>query len=224
MTEFTIDNKKISIYKSSAPNKPVIYLNMYTDEGGRIYKLLQNLRCPDFSLVSISNLDWNSDMTPWDIPPIFKNDIPYTGKADNYLQILTEKIVPEAEAKIAGHALWRAIAGYSLGGLFAIYSLYKTASFSRAASISGSLWFLKIKEFIFSHEMKIKPDYLYFSLGDKECKTRNPYLKEVQHNTQELEAFYRSKNINTIFQLNPGNHYHQAAERTAAGINWLLNR
>lgn len=224
MTEFTIDNKKISIYKSSAPNKPVIYLNMYTDESEQIYKLLQNLRCPDFSLVCISNLDWNSDMTPWDIPPIFKNDIPYTGKADNYLQILTEKIVPEAETKIAGHALWRAITGYSLGGLFAIYSLYKTALFSRAASISGSLWFPQIKEFIFSHEMKIKPDYLYFSLGDKECKTRNPYLKEVQHNTQELEAFYHSKNINTIFQLNLGNHYHQAAERTAAGINWLLNR
>ena len=32
------------------------------------------------------------------------------------------------------------------------------------------------------------------------------------------------KGIDTVFQLNPGNHYDHAAERTAAGIAWLLSR
>ena len=42
--------------------------------------------------------------------------------------------------------------------------------------------------------------------------------------TEEIQAFYQSKGIDTVFQLNPGNHYDHAAERTAAGIAWLLSR
>ena len=72
--------------------------------------------------------------------------------------------------------------------------------------------------------MKGIPKHLYFSIGDKECKANNPYLKIVQKNTEEIEAFYRNKGIDTVFQLNSGNHYKNAVERTAAGIAWLLNR
>lgn len=28
----------------------------------------------------------------------------------------------------------------------------------------------------------------------------------------------------TVFQLNPGNHFDHPVERTAAGITWLLSR
>ena len=72
--------------------------------------------------------------------------------------------------------------------------------------------------------MKIKPDNMYFSLGDKECKTRNRFLKCVQQNTEEIAQFYKSKGIDTIFELNPGSHYKNAVERSAAGIMWLLSK
>lgn len=88
--------------------------------------------------------------------------------------------------------------------------------------MSGSLWFSGFKEFVFSHKLKISPEKIYFSLGDKEHKTRNPYLKTVRQNTEEIEMFYRESGINTVFRLNDGNHYKNAAERTAAGIEWLL--
>lgn len=65
---------------------------------------------------------------------------------------------------------------------------------------------------------------MYFSLGDRESHTRNRFLKCVRQNTEEIEAFYQSHGIHTVFQLNPGNHYKNAAERTAAGIAWILNR
>lgn len=60
--------------------------------------------------------------------------------------------------------------------------------------------------------------------GDKEAKTRNSVLKTVQENTEEIQAFYQSKGIDTVFQLNPGNHFVQGIERTIAGIQWLLRR
>ena len=129
-----------------------------------------------------------------------------------------------AEREYPGKLSWRGIAGYSLAGLFALYAIYQTDLFSRVGSMSGSLWFPGMKEYIFSHEPKRRPDCIYFSLGDKESKTRNPVLRSVRLNTEETQAFYQGKGIDTVFQLNPGNHYNHAIERTAAGLCWLLSR
>ena len=65
---------------------------------------------------------------------------------------------------------------------------------------------------------------MYFSLGNKENKTKNPILRTVQENTEEISAYYQSKEIDTVFQLNLGNHFVQSVERTAAGIAWILSR
>ncbi len=177
---------------------------------------------PDHTLVVISGLAWDHDMAPWDIPPISKNDTPCTGGADDYLELLTHEIMLEAEGLVEGTVLWRGLAGYSLAGLFALYAIYRTDLFSRIASMSGSLWFPDFQEYAFSHEMKRIPDRLYLSLGDQECRTRNPYLKTVQERTEAIHAFCRQKGIETVYQLNPGNHFQNGIQRTAAGIEWIL--
>ena len=163
-------------------------------------------------------------MVPWDSPSAFKNSRPCTGGANDYLRLLTEEIIPTAEKEITGVPSWRGIAGYSLAGLFALYAIYQTDLFSRVGSMSGSLWFPGMKEYIFSHEPKRWPDCMYFSLGNKESKTQNPVLRSVQQNTEEILAFYQNKGIDTVFQLNPGNHYNHAVKRTVEGIYWLLSR
>lgn len=224
MHTFTTDNKTISIFPCSESESPVIYLNTFLDEGQKVYEAAQAAGCPPFTLVAISDLEWNHDMVPWDGPSAFKNAEPCTSGADDYLRLLTEEIIPTAEKGIAGVPCWRGIAGYSLAGLFALYAIYQTDLFSRVGSISGSLWFPGMKEYIFSHEPTCWPGCMYFSLGDKESKTRNQVLRNVRQNTDEIHAFYRGKGIDTTFQLNPGNHYNQAVERTVDGLCWLLSR
>lgn len=88
--------------------------------------------------------------------------------------------------------------------------------------MSGSLWFPDFQEYVFSHEMKRLPDRLYLSLGDQESKTRNLYLKTVRERTEAIHAFYRQKGIETVYRLNPGNHFQDGIQRTAAGIEWIL--
>lgn len=224
MYTLSTKGKTISIFPCFEVNAPIIYLNTFSKEGQKVFEAAQTAGCPLFTLVTISDLDWNHDMAPWDSPPAIKNAAPCTRGADDYLQLLTEEITPTAEKEIAGVPRWRGIAGYSLAGLFALYAIYQTDLFSRVGSISGSLWFPGMKEYIFSHEPKRCPDCMYFSLGDKESKTRNPILRSVRQNTEEIHAFYQSKGIDTVFQLNPGNHYNHAVERTAAGLCWLLSR
>ena len=224
MHAFTINGKAVDVFLETEPGAPIIYLNTFSGEGQKVYEAAQAVGCPLFSLVTISNLDWNQDMAPWDSPAAFKNGEPFTGGADDYMRLLVEEIMPRAEKELAGPPAWRGIAGYSLAGLFALYAIYQTDVFSRVGCMSGSLWFPGFKEYIFSHEPKRRPDCIYFSLGDKEAKTRNPILKTVQENTEEIQTFYQNKGIDTVFQLNPRNHFVQGIERTIAGIRWLLNR
>ena len=221
---FAIGGKTVFVFHSSSPGSPVIYLDTYSDEGKQAFKAAQAAGCPPFTLVAISGLDWNHDMAPWDSPAAFKKGEPFTGGADYYLRLLAEEIIPRAEKELAGPPAWRGIAGYSLAGLFALYAIYQTDVFSRVGCMSGSLWFPGFREYIFSHEPKRRPDCIYFSLGDKEARTRNPVLKTVQENTEAIQAFYQSKGIDTVFRLNPGNHFVRGTERTVAGIQWLLSR
>lgn len=45
-----------------------------------------------------------------------------------------------------------------------------------------------------------------------------------EKNTEKIKNFYAQYNVDTVFQLNPGNHYKDAVQRTAAGISWILSR
>ena len=224
MQNFAIVGKSISVFSDVKAGYPIIYLNTFSSEGQKVFEAAQAAGYLPFTLVAISDLDWNHDMAPWDSPVAFKKGDPFTGGADDYLRLLVEEIIPGAEKELPGPPAWRGIAGYSLAGLFALYAIYRTDVFSRVGCMSGSLWFPGFKEYIFSHEPKRRPDCIYFSLGDKEAKTRNPVLKTVQEKTEEIQTFYQNKGIDTVFQLNPGNHFVQGIERTVAGIQWLLSK
>ncbi len=220
---FNTDKKKITVYPALAENKLVIYLTTYNDDGGEVYAELQKDNCPDFTLVTVSGLNWEAELSPWAAGNLFKYSEMFTGGADAYLQFLTQQVLPQAETGLNG-ILWRGLAGYSLAGLFTVYALYKTDLFSRAASMSGSLWYPGFKDFALQNTLCKTPQHLYLSLGDKEARTRNQYLKTVQQCTEELAAHYRSLDINTYYELNPGGHYRNIISRSAAGIKWLLTQ
>lgn len=220
---FQASDREIAVYPSRGLNRPIIYLNTFEGEGERVYQTLLDMGSPDFNLVTITGLDWHHDMTPWAMPPVSKGAPPCTGGADEYLRLLTEEILPKAEEAV-GPVLWRGLAGYSLAGLFALYAAYQTPAFSRIASMSGSLWFSGFQEYVSTHEMAGDITHMYLSLGDRECRTGNLYMKTVQERTEEIAALYTQRGIDTAFQLNPGNHFKNVFRRTAAGIAWILDR
>lgn len=193
MHAFTINGKAVDVFLETEPGTPIIYLNTFAREGQKVFEATQVAGSPPFTLVVISGLDWNHDMAPWDSPAAFKKGEPFTGGADDYLRLLVEEIIPRVEKELPGLPAWRGIAGYSLAGLFALYAIYRTDVFSRVGCMSGSLWFPGFKEYIFTHEPKRWPDCIYFSLGDREAKTRNPVLKTVQEIQRRSMLFTRAK-------------------------------
>ena len=94
--------------------------------------------------------------------------------------------------------------------------------FSRAASVSGSMWFPGFSEYAEKNGLCRKPDKVYFSLGDKEAHTRNSLLSTVEDKTREIYGYYKNKGIDTVFEMNPGNHFKDADMRLAKGIAWII--
>ena len=220
--KFNIKDKVITLYKSTDKNAPLIVFNTFEGDGEGIYKELQNMGCTSINLLVVGNIDWNHDMSPWYMPSIYSKEKSFSGGADGYLKLLIDEILPKAKELIEGEPEFTGIAGYSLAGLFAFYTMYKTDVFDRVACMSGSLWFSDFIEYCKINEYKRLPDKIYFSLGDKEVNTRNPVLKTVQDKTIELSEYFKSLGTEVIFELNPGNHFTDVIFRSAKGIKAIL--
>ena len=220
-----IKEKIIDIFYPETKDRkvPVVILNTYGKEGESVWKECLQLHTIDFILVAISNIDWNNEMTPWKAPNITKKAPDFAGKADCYLQELENDIIPKIEKTIKENYTisYYALAGYSLGGLFALYSAYKSTKFTKIASISGSLWYPNILEYIKKENLKPQIKKIYFSLGNKEKESKNKLLQTVEQNTKEIENVLSTK-INTIYEENDGSHFQNPELRTAKGIKWLL--
>ena len=221
--EMKLASKEITIYPANDINSPLVILNSFGDEGEAVHEELRKMKTADFTLASIKITDWNSDLSPWAIPPVYKNDEPFAGGADAYLETLTGEIVPAIIAELGSKPAYIALAGYSLAGLFAVYAMYRAKLFSRIASASGSLWYPGFMDFAKSHELAALPPKLYLSLGDKGARTRNQIMAKVEQNSRDLHEYYKSLGINTFFELNEGNHFKDAGLRIAKAITWITN-
>lgn len=176
------------------------------------------------SLVLFRVEDWNRELSPWPADPVMKKTEPFGGQADMFLKAILTEGLPAVLQEYELQPEWTGIAGYSLAGLFALYSMYQTDRFDRYVSASGSMWYPGFVDYCKTHEPKKTPQAVYLSLGDAEAKTRHPLLKIVQDCTEEVAALYQTNKIPVQYELNPGNHFKDATIRLAKGIAWILNQ
>ena len=59
-------------------------------------------------------------------------------------------------------------------------------------------------------------------LGRAEAKTRQPLLRTVRDHTEAIVAHYEEQGLPVTWELNPGNHFRDAALRSAKGIAAIL--
>ncbi len=216
-----VEEKRIYIYGEKDVLAPLVIINTFHGDGSDIYAAVKNITDKKMCLAVISDIDWNKEMSPWECPAIRKNDDPFTGGADEYLKKLVHKIMPAIRNELKFYPEEIVIAGYSLAGVFSIYSLYKTDIFSAAVSASGSMWFPDFMEYTEKNEFCKMPRKVYFSLGDKEAKTGNALLSTVEKRTAEICDRYFGMGIDTVFEMNPGNHFKDADHRLAKDIAWI---
>ncbi len=228
LEQFSAKSRQISLYcgdDALEKKLPVVILNAGAEQAPAVYEKCREIGVGSFVLAVVSGLNWNAELSPWAAPGVFRGE-DFSGGGEEYLRLLEGEIAPQIAAfllqKMQCRAAYYAIAGYSLAGLFAVYCGYQSELFSRIASVSGSLWFPGFWEFARENRLQPQVEKLYFSLGSKEKRSRNPVLATVEETTRQIERLCAFGGASTLYEQNEGNHFQDPAGRMAKGIRWIL--
>ena len=221
--EFDMERKTMeSEGKKEKKSSPLLILHCFSEEEEAVVKLLKGQAYFSFPLLCINHLEWQKDMCPWDSPALINTEKDFIGGADEYLSLLEKEIIPRALEILGEEPSYYALAGYSLAGIFALYAGYRSALFSRIASVSGSLWYPDFLSFAKEKKMLNKAERLYLSLGTEEAKTKHAVLSTIESKTRELVEHYQSLGYCVNFEQNSGNHFCEVEQRIEKGIRWIM--
>ena len=240
--EYTISDRTCFLYQDEAVKYLLIQpidehdLEVLDQE----VEAIKELSDKPFSLVAFMIKDWNQELTPWVAPPVFdkaaikreeselvqipereqsrpKVKAPFGDGAEKTLKFITSQLLPEVQENIP-HLI---LGGYSLAGLFALWTGYQTDLFEGIAAVSPSVWYPQWIDY--ASENKPLAKSVYLSLGDKEEKAKNPVMAQVGNAIRKQHELLMEQEINTIFEWNAGNHFVDSDKRMAKGFAWLMN-
>lgn len=144
------------------------------------------------------------------------------GEAEETLAYIEDVLLPWIRWAYGGMPC--VLAGYSLGGLFALWAAYRTESFDGICAVSPSLW---VRGWDAYAEGRVAcADAVYLSLGDKEERARNVRMAAVgdcvrRQASRLTRLFAEGK---TVFEWNRGGHFDDEPGRMARGLAWTAER
>lgn len=164
-----------------------------------------------FRLTAVKVESWNRDLSPWPAPAVFGNE----GFGDGAAALLREIL-----SLCADEGKRYFIGGYSMAGLFALWSAFQTEVFSGAAAASPSMWFPGLMEYLRGSACGCGAVYL--SLGNREEKTANPVMRTVGDCIREGDELLRGRGVRCTLEWNSGGHFKEPDLRTAKAFTWVL--
>ena len=178
----------------------------------------------NFSLVAFKINDWNSELTPWEMP-LLRGKGNFGDGAAGTLEFIKNDLISAVSEYIntENKEIKYILGGYSLAGLFSLWSVYQTDIFEGIAAISPSVWYKGWIEYVGAG--KPLSEKIYLSLGDTEEKTKHQILSKIGDNIRkQYEILEKSENVKTVLEWNEGNHFQNPDIRTAKGFLWVMNK
>ena len=167
--------------------------------------------------------EWNNYLTPWPEPGETPDSPPFGGKAREFLALLEEKVVPEAEKILGcGNVPTRYLAGVSLSGLFTLWQWMLSDTFASIASLSGSFWYAGFMEWFEKTPLPAKTGSAYFLLGRQEPHAHIKAYRSVGENTEAVVNRLQGAGVKVRFDWVPGNHFSDPLGRAALALGHLL--
>ena len=181
---------------------------------------IENNTDKQFSLIAFKIEDWNNELSPWEAPPAFGKKS-FASGATETLEFIESELIPTVKEKYSlDDDIKFILGGYSLAGLFSLWSAYKSNIFSGIAAASPSVWFSGWEEFMNNNTPLSST--IYLSLGDTEEKTKNKVMSAVGDNIRKQEKLLKNDNINTILEWNKGGHFSNSDLRVAKAFVWCI--
>lgn len=166
------------------------------------------------SIVAITNIDWDNDLTPWPAPGEPKGCADFEGKAPEFLRTLTAKVVPEIDRRYSfPNDIERTLVGVSLSGLFTLWQWPQCGVFRNIATLSGSYWYEGFEQWVFRQSFADKKGKCYMLLGKDEPNSSTPAYRKVGVCTENIVGYLRRQGVNVTYEIVPGNHFQYGLER-----------
>ena len=160
------------------------------------------------SIVVIEDVNWNDDLTPWPAEGVFKKAKPFGGKAATFLNKLTHEIISNTEKDLGIEDAERTLLGVSLSGLFAMWSSFNTDAFANIISISGSLWYDGLVDWMQEQTPSPQLEKVCMLLGEKEKNAKEKRMSTVEERTLVAANILKEKtNASVTFELVEGTHF-----------------
>lgn len=211
-----IERQGCAVYPGTGGSEaPIIYV---IDLPEHPFGIAEAARGRASAVARVPVASWNDSLTPWPAAGLRANEGGFGGHASETLRELMDGLAPalEADAHLAPRA--RAICGYSLGGLFALYAFCRDARLAACASLSGSLWYEGFVDWMEGLELSGEGRFAFFSLGRKEPRAGAPIMRRVQTCMERCAELCRIHGCTADVVMGPGNHMQHHQERLEAGI------
>ncbi|MEE8717003.1 MAG: alpha/beta hydrolase-fold protein [Coriobacteriales bacterium] len=204
---------EFAFHRGHASNNECIWL---IDSAERPFDLDEVAHDLSSSVLQIYVNEWNAKLSPWPAQPLSPKGGSFAGGAPSFLKsLIGDASACEQSMGLSPTPSCRAIAGYSLAGLFSLYSFVCTSMFGAAASVSGSLWYDGWNEWLASQldECENPGGFVYVSLGSRERRASIPRLRAIEGQTRLTLDILSGAGCKTHFEKTPGNHVQNAGLR-----------
>lgn len=208
--------KRMDIYEYGNDRASVVLIEMVGEHNlpGIEQEIMEIRRLTDmdFRFIAVKVNNWNQDLSPWNAEAVFGTEEFGNGARatlDEVLKLCTDT------------SKYYCIGGYSMAGLFALWTAMQTNRFDGIAAASPSIWFPGFLEYM--KRQKVQSNCIYLSLGDKEEKTRNAVMAQVGNCIQQAYAWLAEEGIQCTLEWNQGGHFKEPDIRMARAFAWVMN-
>ena len=205
----------MDIYKYGRNQASVVLIQMVGEHDlpGIEQEILEIRRMTDmdFQMIAVKVNNWNHDLSPWNAEAVFGKKEFGDGAKDTLEEVL--KFCTDPNKRYC-------IGGYSMAGLFALWTACQTNQFAGIAAASPSIWFPGFLEYM--KQQKVQSNCIYLSLGDKEEKTRNSVMAQVGNCIRQAYACLNEEGVQCTLEWNQGGHFKEPGMRTAKAFAWVI--
>lgn len=222
MTEFQIEGLHCGVCRN--PSGRICYIiSPMAFESALIDGLSAKYGC---SLVVVTGMDWDNDLTPWPAPGQPSGCPPFEGKGASFMKLFNGSVIPEIERRIdvGVRTVSRTLVGVSLSGLFTLWDWLQCDLFENMASISGSFWYSGFVTWLENLRIPEKSGKVYMSLGDRETHTPVKAFQSVADDTAKVCHILSGAGINVVFESTKGTHYAPLYPRLLKAFEFLYGK
>ncbi|WP_281869598.1 alpha/beta hydrolase [Brevibacillus parabrevis] len=174
--------------------------------------------------------DYSLPMPVDELPPFSRGgEWPRQGGADDFLRFVLEEVRPVVESMVAINRERQAIFGHSLGGLFALHTLYTRpdAFFAYIAGSPSIDWYKRLilaeeQEFVSRLQRGGQPKQLFIGVGEEE-ETHPTRINEHARGVAERLGVFGDCGLNVSFeQFARENHISVLPVLISRAVRWFL--